>query len=316
MICFRKVERRQLGFTVRRRSPGLLPLLPAVCMALLVAAVVSAQPVSAPDREQIHALISRGVLTQLRRPDFADFRPALDDFYRSGGYAPQWLAGSAAWRTGLSELASAPSHGLDTADYDVEWLDAELRAIAAGDRTPERVARADVALTVSFFRLLSDLHRGRVSPERAGFKFSPGDKHLDLAALLQRGIATGRLHDVVASAEPSFPPYRRLKEALARYRVLAAAPVPPLPDLPAGTRKVTPGEVYAGVGVLSARLRLVGDLPANAEAPAGDRYEGALVDAVRAFQDRHGLHADGVLGADTLAQLATPLDARVRQIEL
>ena len=52
----------------------------------------------------------------------------------------------------------------------------KLRAIAAGDRTPERVARADVALTVSFFRLLSDLHRGRVSPERAGFKFSPGDK--------------------------------------------------------------------------------------------------------------------------------------------
>ena len=197
-------ERHQPGPIVRR--PELLLLVPALCMALLVAAIASAQPVSSPDREQIHALISRGALPQLRRPDFADFRPALDDFYRSGGYAPQWLAGSAAWRTGLAELASAPSHGLDTVDYDVEWLDAELRAIAAGDRTPERVARADVALTVSFFRLLSDLHRGRVSPERAGFKFSPGDKRLDFAALLQGGIATGRLHEVVASAEPSFPP--------------------------------------------------------------------------------------------------------------
>ena len=309
------IERRQPGPAVRR--PKLLLLVPALCMALLVVtAVASAQPVSSPDREQIHVLIARGALPQLRRPDFADFRPALDDFYRDGGYAPQWLAGSAQWRAGLSELAAAPTHGLDAADYDVEWLDGELRAIAAGDRTPERVARADVALTVSLFRLLSDLHRGRVSPERAGFKFSPGDKRLDFAALLRGGMPTGRFQDVVASAEPSFPPYRRLKEALARYRVLAAAPVPPLPDLPAGTRKVVPGGVYAGVGALSARLRLVGDLPASAEAPAGDRYEGALVDAVRAFQDRHGLHADGVLGADTLAQLATPLDARMRQIEL
>ena len=286
-------------------------------MALLVVTTgASAEPTSAPDREQIHALIARGALPQLRRPDFADFRAALDDFYRGGGYAPQWLAESARWRAGLAELAAAPTHGLDAADYDVAWLDAELRAIAAGDRAPERVARADVALTASFFRLLSDLHRGRVSPERAGFKFTPGDKRLDFAALLQGGIATGRLHDVVTSVEPSFPPYRRLKEALARYRVLAEASVPPLPGLPAGTRKVAPGGVYAGVGALSARLRLVGDLPASAEAPAGDRYEGGLVDAVRAFQDRHGLHADGVLDADTLAQLATPLDARVRQIEL
>ena len=78
------IERRQPGPTVRR--PELLLLVPALCMALLVAAVALAQPVSAPDREQIHALISRGVLTQVRRPDFADFRPALDDFYRGGGY--------------------------------------------------------------------------------------------------------------------------------------------------------------------------------------------------------------------------------------
>jgi len=63
----------------------------------------------------------------------------------------------------------------------------------------------DVALTVSFFRLLSDLHRGRVSPERAGFKFRRGDRPLDCAALLRSGMATGRLHDVVVAVEPSFP---------------------------------------------------------------------------------------------------------------
>src|SRR5208282_4316730 len=140
----------------------------------------------------------------------------------------------------------------------------------AGDHAPERVARADVALTVSFCRLLSDLHRGRVSPARAGFKFNPGDKPLDCAALLRSRMATGRLHELVVLAEPSFPLYRRLEAALARYRVIAAAPVPPLP---AGTRKVEPGEDYAGVAAISVRLRLAGDLPADAEVAEGNRYE-------------------------------------------
>ena len=51
-------------------------------------------------------------------------------------------------------------------------------------------------------------------------------------------------------------------------------------------------------------------------AAARTRYDGALVDAVRAFQQRHGLAADGVVGKATLAQLQVPPAARVRQIEL
>jgi murein L,D-transpeptidase YcbB/YkuD len=281
----------------------------------LVAAAVPAQPVHPADRDEIRVLIMRATLPQLRRPDFAKFRPALEDFYGSADYAPQWFGTSDPWRAGLSELAAAPDHGLDARDYAVDWLDSEMRAIAAGDRTPERVARADVALTVSFFSLLSDLHRGRVSPERAGFKFDPGDKPLDLAALLRGGLATGKLRDAIAAAEPSFVLHRRLEAALARYRALAATPLSPLPELPTGAQKVEPGGVYAGIAALSERLRLVGDLPAGAEVPSGDRYSGALVDAVRAYQDRHGITADGVLGRETLAQLATPFEARVRQLE-
>jgi murein L,D-transpeptidase YcbB/YkuD len=45
-------------------------------------------------------------------------------------------------------------------------------------------------------------------------------------------------------------------------------------------------------------------------------YEGALVDALRTFQRRHGLAEDGVVGRATLAALEVPPAARVRQIEL
>jgi len=294
-----------------------VPLLLVAGLALqLTAALSLSQVAGPPERDQLHMLVTRAILPQLRHPDFSHLRPALEEVYRETDYSPRWLSAGSAPRAMLAELADAPNHGLVAADYDVDWLERELTAIQAGDRSPERIARADVALTVSFFRFASDLHLGRITPEQAGFKFSEGDKPLDLPALLRGGMATGRWHHVVATAEPSLTLYRRLEAALARYRTLATAPLSPIPAPPGGKSKIQPGDRYAGVASIAERLRLFGDLPANAAAPSSDRYEGALVDAVRAFQERHGLQADGVLGRDTLAELAIPLATRVHQIEL
>jgi L,D-transpeptidase YcbB len=286
-------------------------------LALQLSAATSlSQTASRAERDALHTLVSRGTLPQLHRPDFARLRPALEEIYRETDYAPRWFSAASAPREMLAELAEAPNHGLVAADYDVDWLDRELSAIQGGDRSPERIARADVALTVSFFRLVSDLHRGRVSPEQAGFRFTEGEKPLDLPALLRDGMTTGHWHHVVTTIEPSFTLYRRLEVALARYRTLATASLSPLPALPAGKSKIQPGDRYPGVAAMAERLRLFGDLTANAAMPASDRHEGPLVDAVRAFQDRHGLPADGVLGRETLTELATPLATRVHQIEL
>lgn len=265
----------------------------------------------------IHALVERSHLLQLRHPDFGRYRSALEAFYAPRGYAPQWLASDGRVEAALAELAAAPEHGLDPADYDVDWLREELAAIAAGagNGADERASRADVALTVALFRLLSDLHSGRVTPEEAGFRFTSRHTPLDLAALVRDGLAAGDLHQPVVAAEPSFPLYQRMEAALAHYRALAAEPLPAIPPLPRGVRKVEPGGRYAGVAAIAERLRRTGDLPRD-DPPARDRYEGALVDAVRAFQARHGLKDDGVLGRQTLAALAAPFSARVRQIEL
>jgi len=268
------------------------------------------------ERDAVRALVAKTSLPQLKRPDFSAYRPALEKFYGSSTYAPRWLASNAPWREVLDELAAAPTHGLDPADYDVEWLRGEVDAIAKGDRASERRPRADVALTVSLFRLLSDLHVGRVDPERAGFSFKATHTPLDLPALAQLAIDSRNAHDVVDTVKPSFPPYKRLEEALGRARALAREPLPPVPPLPKSVRKIAPGETYEGIGAIAERLRLVGDLEATAPIPPGNRFEGPLVDAVRSYQDRHGLKADGVIGADTLAALSVPLSTRLRQFEL
>jgi murein L,D-transpeptidase YcbB/YkuD len=77
------------------------------------------------------------------------------------------------------------------------------------------------------------------------------------------------------------------------------------------------GTLYDGVPRLARLLRLVGDLPESAVIPADSRlYDGPLVEAVKRFQERHGLRPDGYLTVDTLEQLNVPLSDRVEQIRL
>jgi murein L,D-transpeptidase YcbB/YkuD len=69
------------------------------------------------------------------------------------------------------------------------------------------------------------------------------------------------------------------------------------------------------VTTLKHRLQLTADLDRASEG-VDAVFDAALVHGLRRFQERHGLDADGKVGASTLAALNVPVEARVRQIEL
>ena len=223
-------------------------------------------------------------------------------------------------------LADAASHGLDPRDYDAGalWQGVTLAAHGAA-LSPETVARLEPALSAAMVRYLAHLHGGRIDPRRihADFALAPPDA-FDAAATLRAAFASGRLLDAVQGAAPRVPLYESLRGALARYRALADSalgwhqPLPPLPGAVRGSGgKLEPGQPYAGLALLAQRLAALGDLaPPAPGAAAAANYEGPLVDAVIAFQQRHGLAADGVIGKATFAQLEVAPSARVRQIEL
>jgi len=155
------------------------------------------------------------------------------------------------------------------------------------------------------------------------FDLDVSGKRLDLPAVLRSARdGGGGCAAAFAAAEPPFDAYRRLIEALARYRALAAAGEPPrVPALGPKVKKIEPGKPWAGVTPLDARLRALGDLPASAPPPSTapdgtPLYAGAIVDGLKHYQDRHALEPDGVIGPSTIAALDTPFTARAHQIEL
>ncbi len=211
-------------------------------------------------------------------------------------------------------LTQAASDGLQPADYDAErW------AQSLDTRQPlpaERAAQWDELLTQTVTRYLQDLRHGRVDPARLGAHYdSQTAPAPELEALLREAATRGDPAAARRAATPPWPQYQPLLGALAHYRELTGHPAwdQPLPTLPGG--KLQAEQRWPGLALLAERLHALGDLSAGA-GDAPDTYDTALQDGVRAFQARHTLDTDGVLGRATLAALNVAPAARVRQIEL
>jgi murein L,D-transpeptidase YcbB/YkuD len=124
---------------------------------------------------------------------------------------------------------------------------------------------------------------------------------LDTGALVAQAQRDGRLEMLPAGLAPPFAEYAALKSALARYRAIAAAGG--WPHLDATAKNY---DAPAQMALLRRRLSFEDAALAN---PVAD-----LSDAVRRFQARHGLEADGVIGRATLAALNVTAAARADTI--
>ncbi|MGE0362833.1 MAG: murein L,D-transpeptidase [Vicinamibacterales bacterium] len=263
-------------------------------LGLAVAVAAQARPESpwsGPAIERAAAIVGAGPVE----------RAGAVAFYgRRGG--PVWhdaagrptAAGAAVRRV----LEGLDAHGLAAGTY---------AAPASGD-----LVAADVVLTVATLRAMRHLHLGRIDPRSLGWGLPMWAEPHDFAAMLEAGVDAGTPAETIMGLAPPFALYRRLVEALATYRRIAAAG--PLPPLPPGPATVRPGDPYPSAA-LRVRLTAFGDLEPSA---AGDdtRYDGAIVDGVRRFQRRHGLTPDGVIGARTRAALAVSPAARAWQMTL
>src|SRR3546814_334546 len=96
-----------------------------------------------------------------------------------------------------------------------------------------------------------------------------------------------------------------------RYRAIAAEG--DWPRVPEG-ETIRPGDASDQLEALRDRLAATGDYQGDLAIPPGPVYGGALEEAVRRFQQRHGLGVDGVVGRRTRANLNASVGQRIGQI--
>jgi murein L,D-transpeptidase YcbB/YkuD len=280
-----------------------------------------AEDLSPEGQTWLRAAISRGSLPDLRWPDFSDYSKYVKKFYEFNGDSLWWVKGmepTAQAQQVIAVLLKADQKGLSAEDYDGSRWNDRLAKLKPATRQPTEAdaVKFDLALTVCAMRYISDLHIGKVNPRQLAFALDDESKKYDLPEFLKDNVVNaGEVAGVLAQVEPPYPGYRRTIQALQTYIELAKKDDGE--QLPLAKKTIAPGDAYAGVPRLTRLLRLVGDLPADTNVPADQTaYQGALVDAVKSFQRRHGRDPNGRIDTQTLADLNVPLSLRVRQMQL
>ena len=227
-------------------------------------------------------------------------------FYRDRGYRPIFTGeepDDRVRRTALIRaLQSAPSHGLPADRYRAD----DLLALFAGAQTLRARGRAEVEAAKLFLAYADDISAGVLEPKRLGLAIPRDLPRREPAALLA-GLAGGDPVGFLRGIAPQSHEYNRLRaERLRLARILATGGWGA--KVPAG--KLSPGEAGPGVVALRDRLIAKGYLERSASAS----YDAALTDAVQRFQLDHGLEADGVAGAETIAAVNAPVEARLQAV--
>jgi murein L,D-transpeptidase YcbB/YkuD len=235
---------------------------------------------------------------------------ALPVLYRENGFRPLWTPERLDALRGLVQDSS--KDGLEPEDYHRAELERAASALAGGD--PKARARADLLATDAFFLLLYHLYLGKVDPRSLdpqwNFEPRPVGERRGVSFVLE-ALTKGDLPEAVARVRPGYFWYERARAALAQHRDIAAHGG--WPAVPAG-RALKPGMKDVRVPALRSRLAATGDL--SGQPLDSVVFDEPLAAAVRAFQARHRLEADGAVGPGTLAELNVPVEARILQIRI
>ncbi len=234
----------------------------------------------------------------------------LERFYSARGFQPLWTNPKMVDEL-ISTVEESAADGLLPSDYHL----APVREYEAHPPlSPEEMAQYDLLLTKSFLTLASHLRYGKVDPVRldSSWNINEVKNFSSLDETLRRAIEQESVALIVKELRPQDANYDLLKKGLARYQAIAShGGWPVLPEGP--TMKL--GFRDSRIAVLRQRLKVSGDF-SGWVADSSTIYSQEIVEAVKRFQKRSGLDADGSVGVATLRVMNIPVEHRIEQIRV
>lgn len=237
-------------------------------------------------------------------------QPAVVDFYRKRNYRPLW-SDSSGWLNRAYDLLhiiiNAGAEGLEPSDYHIEQIREYWDSTVPGDHT-----HVELLLSAALYRYSQDVHSGRSDPRDMDVDWHIENDPLDENRLFVDVAGKKSIAKILEQLPPQHSGYQSLKKQLQHFRDLAQH---------GGWQRfksgvvLEPGVQHKQVVQLRQRLGMTGDLVADT-LPDMDIFDSGLEKAVKHFQARHGLNADGKVGPQTRRSLNITVRDRIRQIRI
>ena len=276
--------------------------------APLPASPTAPAPAHSELQTQVEALLESGPFA-IHGADIA-YPSIAYSFYAQRGFQPAWSNAHTASELRRA-LKDSEADGLDPRDYNLDVLE----SLAAGiGGNPSTMAAYEILHTDALLRIADHLMFGKVDAASfdAHWNYTRSPIGIDVPKRIENAIASDDLYGAIEKLKPTHRMYRTLKQELARYRQAAtnSARVPVVQG-----KSIEPGTHDERVLALRTDLAISGDLDPF-QVTDSDLYDETLQAAVRQFQERMGLVADGRIGARTVSELNVPFEERINQLRV
>jgi len=291
----------------------------ALLIGLILASTASAAVLSDALRQRI--VHKGGQSAEYCRQERVCGLQVIPLFYEQRHYRPAWVQSEGSVKllqSLVGAIRDAYNDGLREEDYHLHVLEELLRRFETArnygiNLTPKFLVDLELLATDAFLLLGSHLLAGRVDPETVHSDWNAFNPSVDMTAVLRSAIEAQNVPGVLNTLKPPHAGYRILKEALQRYRNVAASGG--WPALPEDVQWQL-GSHDARIALLRQRLQLTGDLPDDAPAEFSHLFDRKLQQAMMRFQRRHGLEPTGRFDSQSRAEMMVPPEQRARRIEI
>lgn len=206
----------------------------------------------------------------------------------------------------LTQLENSDKLGLEPEDYKASQLrkfESKISSLSDSD-----LATYDILLTYNFEKYLNHLYKGKLDPKKLYGNWDLEEKTFDVNNILIKAFNKNKLDSIVENVQPKTQTYKELLKAL---EIINTFPDEDIESIKS-TDKIVLNDTNSALINIKKRLLYWNDM--SGKDSLTKIYNQKTFEAVKRFQERHGLASDGVIGVGTINALNYSKEKRKNQI--
>lgn len=254
-------------------------------------------------KDTVHDVLIRPVNPQLLEKEL----DSLKLYYKKMNFREIWYLDEN--RTDLiNEIKMCYQDGLLPSDYALDSIQKLEKNRAT--LTDEEVVNYDILLTRNFHKLANHFYKGKLNPSVVYKNWDLKPKAIALSMDLEHAILNQKVASTFKKIKPQHAIYQSLKKSLV---ALNTFPETSFSKIELSKEKILPNDSLIDIIEIKNRLTYWKDYTRK-DSSFSAIYDTITQIAIKKFQARHGLLADGIIGKGTLQALNVSKTEREKQI--